>query len=67
MYEDCEVVVEKFRLWSQEVLAAGDAWGNVDCEEVVGLGREVLGSVGSRRAMLRVSGPGEGDDRKRQT
>ena len=39
MYEDCEVVVEEFRLWSQEVAVARDARENVNGEKVVRVGK----------------------------
>ena len=39
VYEDREVVVEEFRLWSQEVPGAGDARENVNGEKVVRVGK----------------------------
>ncbi len=50
VYEDCEVVVEEFRLWPQEVPIAGDAAEEVNGEKVVVVGKE---DAGKRRQPAR--------------
>jgi hypothetical protein len=56
-------VVEKFRLWPQQVSITGNAQGE-RLEGRRSWERRTLGSAGNRRAMLRADGPAEGDDSK---
>ncbi len=49
MHENCQVVAEEFRLWSQEVPIA-DAREKVNSEKVVGVGQE---DTGKRRQPAR--------------
>jgi len=50
VHEDCEIVVEKLWLWSQEVPIAGEARKKVDREEVLEVGKE---DAGKRRQPAR--------------